>query len=69
MNYQDDWQTVAELARRLETAEAELIQRAKASNKIIAQQTLLIAELFSRFVPELEKPTVILDWDRRAEEI
>jgi len=53
LNYQDDWQTIAELVKRVETA-----------NKIVAEQNRLIADLFSRFVPEMEKPTVILGWDR-----
>ena len=56
MNYQDDWQTIAELVRRVETA-----------NKIVAEQNRLIAELFSNFVPDEEKPTVILSWHKAGD--
>ena len=52
MNYQDDWQTIAELVKRVETA-----------NQIVAEQNRLIAELFSHFVPEAEKSNVILSWN------
>jgi hypothetical protein len=54
----EDWQSVAELVRRVETA-----------NKIVAEQNRLLADLFSRFVPDDKKPTVILGWGQRSEDI
>ena len=52
MNYRNDWQTLAEIKKRKDV-----------SDRIIAEQVRALAELFSKYVPEADKPTIILSWD------